>query len=144
MTRPTVESVRREIDRAIALANTPPPAPKVNVINARIDARLGVKAPPPPPCSECGAPLPRIHAVDQKTCGPDCGHRRRCRLLREANTRRTEAREARKLSYHEGISVRFRAVSRELQDAEIARWCAEWRERQRRAVVGRLGVRHAR
>jgi hypothetical protein len=40
MTRPTVESVRREIDRAIALATKPPPAPKVNAIDARIDERL--------------------------------------------------------------------------------------------------------
>jgi len=137
-----VREARREIDRAIALATKPPPAPKVNAIDARIDARLGVT--PPPRCSECGRLLPAIRAVDQKTCGRECGHIRRCRLLREANTRRTEAREARKLSYHEGISVRFLAVSRELQDAAIARWCAEWRETQRRAVVGRYGVRHAR
>lgn len=36
------------------------------------------------------------------------------------------------------------AATRELQDAAIARWRAEWRETQRRAVVGRYGVRHAR
>lgn len=135
--------VRREIDRAIALAERPPKAPPVNAINARIDARLGVNAPPPPPCSECGAPLPRIHAVDQKTCGPVCGHARRCRLLREANARRTEAREARKLSYHEGISVRFARASREMQDAAVVAWCADWYRRAAVANRNRLGVRHA-
>lgn len=131
----SVESVRREIDRALALAAKPPPAPKVNRIDARIDARLGVT--PPPPCSECGRLLPAIRSADQRTCSRECSHARRCRLLREDTARRTAKREARKLAYHDGISARWGALSRELQDAEIARWCAEWRERQRRGVVGR-------
>lgn len=133
-----VREVRAQIEAEIRPPK-PPPAPRVSRIDARIDARLGVT--PPPPCSECGRLLPAIRAADQRTCSRECSHARRCRLLREDTARRTAKREARKLAYHDGISARWGALSRELQDAEIARWCAEWRERQRRGVVGRYGVR---
>ena len=121
--------VRREIDRAIALAERPPKAPPVNAVNARIDARLGVNAPPSPPCSECGAPLPRIHAVDQERLAAEA----RGLSLREANARRTEAREARKL-----VAA---VVWREQCDADLAAYFVARRERQRVAQVNRLGVR---
>lgn len=108
----SVESVRREIDRALALAAKPPPAPKVNRIDARIDARLGVN--PPPPCSECGRLLSAVCLADQWTCSCECSYVWRCRLLREDTARRTAKREARKLAYHDGISARWGALSREL------------------------------
>ncbi len=64
-------------------------------------------------------------------------HDARIAYMRDYNAkRRAIARAA-----HASASVCFALLAREAQDAEIARWCAEWRERQRRGVVGRYGVR---
>lgn len=95
-------------------------------------------------CSECSTPLTGPLAPDQQTCGPECSGKRRTRIGRENYARKRAVARANGLKHYAPASARLVALAREAQDAEIARWCAEWRERQRRAVVGRLGVRHAR
>lgn len=95
-------------------------------------------------CSECSTPLVGELAPDQQTCGPVCSGKRRTRMGRENYARKRAVARANGIKHHAPASARFAALAREAQDAEIARWCAEWRETQRRAVVGRYGVRHAR
>lgn len=85
------------------------------------------------------SPMPEAERERIKTQGE-----KRVAYMRDYNAKRRALARAYGLKHYAPASPRFLALAREAQDAAIARWCAEWRETQRRAVVGRYGVRHAR